>query len=157
MSRQAFGMAPLVRGRSPRYTGWVGSVTSTKDVPSNRPTRAYSRPVWPSVQPHMSLSSTPRLPPIALTGRNDSRSMLWQPKMLALPRAQSSLPPTMGESPLVLLTTLGLSDHVPPGSFARNRALPAPKSSPGMPTTPWFPATATAPPNQSRPVRPAGP
>ena len=45
--------------------GLVGSVMSTKEVPSLRPTSAYSRPVIGSVQPQLSLARTPRVRPSA--------------------------------------------------------------------------------------------
>ena len=54
MSRQLFGRAPSVSGRSATASGRDGLVMSTNVVPSRRPTIAHSFFVCASVQPQMS-------------------------------------------------------------------------------------------------------
>ena len=72
-------------------SGSSDHLISTNAVPVLRPTSANSRPVSGSVQPQISLSCPP---PMALTGRNESRSISWQAKTLTLPSWHASSRPT---------------------------------------------------------------
>src|SRR5881394_2289430 len=96
MSRQLVAGEPSCIGRSPRYLGLTGSVTSTKEVPSDRPTRANSRPVVESIQPQMPFKISAFAPPMSLLGRNDKRSVFWQSKPLALPLSHLASAPVTG-------------------------------------------------------------
>ena len=73
-SRHIVACEPGVFGRLPRYTGSSGSEMSINDVPSVRPTIAYSRPVSGSVHPQTSFTWVLRPPPIASIGRNERMS-----------------------------------------------------------------------------------
>ena len=76
-------------GRNPKTLGYVGSDTSTKDVPSSQPTMAYSQPVSISVHPHMSAPSP--LLPRSFSGTKDRRSTLLHLYSSALPFVQDTL------------------------------------------------------------------
>ena len=106
--------APWCIGRSPRYFGFAGSVTSTNDVPSVRPTSANSRPVVESVQPQMPLSSVPRFAPIVLFGRKATRSASLQSNALALPPWHFTSPPaTRGSTVETVSLTVAVSRQAP--------------------------------------------
>ena len=105
---------PSVLGRFPTTTGLDGSVTSTNEVPSMRPTSAYSRCVSGSVHPQMSLRRVPRSPPSALTGRYASKSTSLHPKMDASPFEQSSCPPTTGSNSSISVKTEAVLRQPPP-------------------------------------------
>src|SRR5687768_490675 len=115
MSRQMLDRAPWCIGRSPRYFGLAGSVTSTNDVPSVRPTIANSRLVVESVHPQRSLSRVPRLAPIALLGRKATRSASLQSNARALPPSHFTSPPaTVGSTVETVSLTAAACCHAPP-------------------------------------------
>src|SRR5919112_2967858 len=117
MSRHMFDLAPLVIGSSPRYFGLAGSVPSKDEVPSTRPTIANSRCVTLSVQPQISLSSTPRLAPIALLGRKETRSASRHSNPPAFPLWHLASAPVIARRPPALVSTaVAAWRHSPPRS-----------------------------------------
>ena len=154
MSRQSCdGGVPHGLGRSPTSTGLVGSVMSTKEVPSLRPTSAYSRSVTGSVQPQLSLARTPRARSPARSsdgGMYASSSTSLQSKGPTWPSSgQRRSSPTSGASMSGSVTSIPMSSQpAPPRS--KRWTEPARWCIPGAVTATTDSFAATSPPNWSR-------
>src|SRR5215470_6830244 len=119
--------APLVRGRSPRYLGCTGSVTSTNAAASVRPMIAMSCPVTGSVQPQLPLRLTPRFPPTAEIGMYESKLVLPHSKSPVLPSTHfTSLPVTEAKRSTTGGITRLFSVQPLGEDFARNATVPPP-------------------------------